>query len=1038
MSSKLVQTVSYEELYNVVCGASSTNPTIVTESSLRLKAMLEMSGTFDALSIIATQKQVPLAVRQQSIIQFKNNALSHWRSRKLLSDKQRVDIRGRWLTLLDESDDIISKCNEIIVAKTARQDYPLNWPGLIGHLVDSINVHLDAWLSQNSKPSSTLILRRSFELLNGILKEFATIKMPAGIKVLGTIIDENYLVLQQHYTRLTAALQTSLVPGSLGLERTAECMFLAHIAFKCLVKMVVWLFNKLGSQNHSVLENWCKDFFQNSTVQIQNLYELRMKLIVAMTSQKLDSIQTRSLDYLTRHVRLFGKLFRRLQQLSPSRFVALPLCSDLIFYYWSKVIQSANGPPALITDSPDAIFPIQFIVQAMVLFKDSLSQWTPVRKDGTANDAALSKDFVEDAVRVIVTRFLPLSPKDLDSWMADPEEWVNTEEHGNEQWEYELRPCAERVLITLSNQYKDVVAPLLLATFGQVVGQETPDLESVIQKEALYCAVGRCATRLKSVIPFDDWLEKTLVVESQDPDPNYPIIKRRIAWDLGRWVSEDCTSPSRNPRIWEVLVFLLRDRGTGTDTVVHLTAAVALRDCIDANSFDADIFAPHLPSVISELVRLASEADMLETKRRITDCLNTVIERVGKHIVPFVEIITTPIPQLWNAAGTDYIFKTSILVTVTKVIDSSKEHSASLGGLVVPLVRESFSDEGRMHLDEDGLVLWLSSLRNGITIESVNGAAALYDLFPIAVVLLGTNLDLLGKILSVVEAYFILDGTKILQGHALSLFQAFDTAMKQATTINVKGMITALNLLVLVTPAQLWAEPMHISGLFPSIITAIKDDKDTVLLLTEYVILAARMALSDAAIFLQLMSAASGALNVPETELWEGLLNQWWNRFDNMSEPQYRKLAAMGIANLVATGRPEVLDRLSSEIFNLWLDVFGEIKEAHVGYQGDNDGMNTPLSPGSPSPLVLYWHNAEEAWAPLLSDAEGTLEFDRRKTIYGRDPVTKTKLTPFVANSLQTAQNVYPGGPQAFEVAWLKKADPTVLKQLQEELASNR
>lgn len=47
-----------------------------------------------------------------------------------------------------------------------------------------------------------------------------------------------------------------------------------------------------------------------------------------------------------------------------------------------------------------------------------------------------------------------------------------------------------------------------------------------------------------------------------------------------------------------------------------------------------------------------------------------------------------------------------------------------------------------------------------------------------------------------------------------------------------------------------------------------------------------------------------------------------------MSEPRYRKLAAMGIAALVATGRPEVLERLPGEIFNLWLDVFGEIKEA--------------------------------------------------------------------------------------------------------------
>jgi hypothetical protein len=36
----------------------------------------------------------------------------------------------------------------------------------------------------------------------------------------------------------------------------------------------------------------------------------------------------------------------------------------------------------------------------------------------------------------------------------------------------------------------------------------------------------------------------------------------------------------------------------------------------------------------------------------------------------------------------------------------------------------------------------------------------------------------------------------------------------------------------------------------------------------------------------------------------------------------------MGIAALVSTGRQEVLKRMHSEIFNLWLDVFGEIKES--------------------------------------------------------------------------------------------------------------
>lgn len=47
-----------------------------------------------------------------------------------------------------------------------------------------------------------------------------------------------------------------------------------------------------------------------------------------------------------------------------------------------------------------------------------------------------------------------------------------------------------------------------------------------------------------------------------------------------------------------------------------------------------------------------------------------------------------------------------------------------------------------------------------------------------------------------------------------------------------------------------------------------------------------------------------------------------------MSEPRHRKITAMGIAALVSSGRPEVLQRLPGEIFNLWMDVFGELKEA--------------------------------------------------------------------------------------------------------------
>jgi hypothetical protein len=34
---------------------------------------------------------------------------------------------------------------------------------------------------------------------------------------------------------------------------------------------------------------------------------------------------------------------------------------------------------------------------------------------------------------------MPLNPKDLEGWMANPEEWVNTEDKDDEQWQFEIR-----------------------------------------------------------------------------------------------------------------------------------------------------------------------------------------------------------------------------------------------------------------------------------------------------------------------------------------------------------------------------------------------------------------------------------------------------------------------------------------------------------------------------------------------------------------------------------------------------------------------
>ena len=74
--------VNPEELYNVIAGISSQDPAVLKASTTRFEEMLQMQGTFHTLNVIATTRSLPLNIRQQAIIQFKNKALGQWRSRR--------------------------------------------------------------------------------------------------------------------------------------------------------------------------------------------------------------------------------------------------------------------------------------------------------------------------------------------------------------------------------------------------------------------------------------------------------------------------------------------------------------------------------------------------------------------------------------------------------------------------------------------------------------------------------------------------------------------------------------------------------------------------------------------------------------------------------------------------------------------------------------------------------------------------------------------------------------------------------------------
>lgn len=58
----------------------------------------------------------------------------------------------------------------------------------------------------------------------------------------------------------------------------------------------------------------------------------------------------------------------------------------------------------------------------------------------------------------------------------------------------------------------------------------------------------------------------------------------------------------------------------------------------------------------------------------------------------------------------------------------------------------------------------------------------------------------------------------------MGVFGTLLTALKsQAVMVNIKDLLIALNLLIQLTPSNLWGESMHISGLFAHILTTLID-----------------------------------------------------------------------------------------------------------------------------------------------------------------------------------------------------------------------
>ena len=97
--------------------------------------------------------------------------------------------------------------------------------------------------------------------------------------------------------------------------------------------------------------------------------------------------------------------------------------------------------------------------------KDERTQATQMIKSQLLTD-----HLVREIISALVTRFFIFRPSDLRMWEEEPDEWEKLEE-GAEDWEFSIRPCAEKLFLDLAKNFKDLIIQPLLQVFHTVASE---------------------------------------------------------------------------------------------------------------------------------------------------------------------------------------------------------------------------------------------------------------------------------------------------------------------------------------------------------------------------------------------------------------------------------------------------------------------------------------------------------------------------------------------------------------------------------------
>ncbi|KAH6609180.1 armadillo-type fold [Trichoderma cornu-damae] len=1022
--------LSLQELCRTLHAATSSSDHVQRQAAGQQLASWEpQPGYYSSLQTVFLDKSLPLEIRFLAIIQIKNGIDRSWRLyahlKNGISAQEKNLIRSRLFQgTVEEEEKHLALHNALVIAKVVRIDYPEDWPEALPGIVSLLRSTRDA--NQHHLYGTLLVLLR-------VIKEMGSARLRRSQTALQSVTPEIVYILSEIYSDKSSSWTNFLSTGQGNSEEANLAMMNSLSALKTLRRLI-----SVG---------YARPHADGSVSQFWTLSQNQFGQFLGFVNHG-SAVPAPYQELVGKHLLQFAKFHIDQAEHFAVSFAFLPNSLSLVSAYWDLISKfahvfvssggirqgSADAGAKAKTEGPlmeklalKGLLLLRACVRIAFQPVQTFKYRTPETKSEQEEARNIVKtelfkdDLVIQIVNTIITHLFVFRRSDLEAWEEDPEDWEQQEQHEGSAYEWEVRPCAEKLFLDLLTNFRQLLVPPLLSYFQTAQAPQT----DIATKEAVYTAMGLSAAHVMNVFDFDAVLASAIVHDAQQQGGLYKVLRRRIAILISLWAPVKLGETSR-PIVYQIFQHFLSTNDETNDIVVRITAARQLRWVADEVDFNVDAFLPYTSDVLGALTELVQNVESDETKLAILESVRILVTRMEEQVGQFGDQLMVALPPVWESSGAEeYMIKQAVVAIFAALVMSMGPDSQRYQTYMLPLLAEAARPGSDLHLNliDESLELW-----NSILMQSNPPLAPeIVDLAEMLLPLLEYQSETVSQAMSAIESYILIAPSAMLEDRLRRpALMALSGTLDSKSREHVRLGTTCIEYLIR-SAAELGGpegvsvviRDMVETGFMNKVLANLHDAWDAhqttgpnrkqsklnTVTQGDYFAILARLILAEPHLFVQMLSAFGNV-----DEVWSWLSAEWFTYQSRMDNIERQKLYLLGLTRLLELASPmqELALGKLQDYLDMWTNVIIDLQDGVV------DGTD-----------CLIW------------EAEiGVFEYDSPKMILERqslhkDPIHSVNALQFVKARLHDLVTRI-GGEAVFQENWAVNVDKEVMNAFRE------